>query len=351
MEILSQRMHARKNNLDIIRFIAATLVIVSHSYPLSVGNNDLEPLSLITNNQMTFGSFAVAIFFIISGFLITQSFEKSSTLTQYLKSRILRIFPALIGVVLFSIFILGPIATSLSISDYFSNISTYKYLLTISLLPLSPSLPGVFADNIFTTAINGSLWTLKFEFFFYIVVAILGVFKLLTKRVVLPAFIVMLIGSEFITNDNLHHLFILGAYFFAGILIYLYRDKFKLSSKYAIISLLLLLLTSQVGLFDMTFAIFGSYLVFYLGYTKNAKFSNFTKYGDFSYGIYIYAFPIQQLVTQIFGGEMVPFINFLISFVITLIFAVLSWWFIEKPSLKMKKYSLLYSVKKKSLSA
>jgi peptidoglycan/LPS O-acetylase OafA/YrhL len=179
----------RKNNFDFIRFLAATLVIFSHSYPITTGNNGSEPFGILSNGQMTFGELAVSVFFVISGFLITQSFDRSKNIFYYLKARILRIFPALIMVVILSVFFLGPIFTDLSLKNYFSDPQTIDYFKTITLYWMQFDLPGVFQSNIYPGAVNSSLWTLWFEFFFYIVVAFLGVTKLLNKWIVLVGFI------------------------------------------------------------------------------------------------------------------------------------------------------------------
>ena len=110
---IDQCIDSRINNLDIIRFIAATLVVFSHSYPLTLGNNGSEPFAVFSNGQMTFGELAVSIFFVISGFLITQSYDRSKDLIYYMKARTLRIFPGLIFCVILTVFLLGPFFTRL----------------------------------------------------------------------------------------------------------------------------------------------------------------------------------------------------------------------------------------------
>ena len=171
-KVHDQCIDARKNNLDIIRFLAATLVVFSHAYPLTTGNNATEPFAVCSNGQMTFGELAVSIFFIISGFLITQSYDRSKNPIYYFKARVLRIFPGLIFCVLLTVFFLGPIFTELNVKDYFKDPKTYDYLKTITLYWIQYDLPGVFQTNVWPGAVNGSLWTLWYEFFFYIVVAI-----------------------------------------------------------------------------------------------------------------------------------------------------------------------------------
>lgn len=335
----------RSNNLDIIRFFAAILVIFAHSYPLT-GYSNGEPLGVFTNGQSTFGELAVAIFFFISGFLITQSYDRSENLNIFLKARILRIFPALLFVLLITAFILGPIFTKISLAEYFSNSLLYKYFVGITLFPnFSPTLPGIFENNPFAGFVNGSLWTLKYEFFFYLVVAFFGFFNLLNKKVVAIFFSsFLLIATIGIESGLIQNFFLLGSYFAAGMLIYLFREKIQFNSLVALISLLALLVTAKIGYFESALAVFGTYLTFHLGYNQKIRFSNFTKYGDFSYGLYIFAFPIQQIVTQQYGESITPLINTIISIPITLIFAYVSWHLVEKKSLKLK-YMTFYKTK------
>lgn len=333
---IEQCIDARKNNLDIIRFIAASLVLLSHSFPLTLGNNATEPFAVFSKGQMTFGELAVSIFFVISGFLITQSFDRSKDPIYYFKARMLRIFPGLIFCVLLSVFILGPILTDLSLFDYFKNRETYDYFKTITLYWLQFDLPGVFLTNVWPGAVNGSLWTLWFEFFFYIVVAILGVTRLLNKRVVLFSFI-LCTGIYFLGRGGFYT--DLYRYFSAGMVFYLYRKQIRQNGWLAILSFIILAFTVKFGYFDYTMPIFGTYLIFYLGFETRLKLHNFGKYGDFSYGIYIYAFPIQQIMVHLFNNQLTPLENFALSFPFTLMFAVGSWYLIEKRALKYKNHS------------
>jgi peptidoglycan/LPS O-acetylase OafA/YrhL len=258
-------------------------------------------------------------------------------LTSYFKSRVLRLFPGLLVCLLFSAFVLGATVTTLSIGDYFSNISVYKYFIGISLLPnLSPSLPGVFETNPFGDFVNGSLWTLKFEFLLYIAIVLIGKLGLLRKKFVVFWFIATVLLTFPNINADIHNLFMLSSYFCGGILIYLFRDRIKLKGSYAIISLILLLISSKTGCFIALFAIFGTYLVIYVSYQQNFKFYNFAKYGDLSYGIYIYAFPIQQTITAIIGAKITPFQNFIVSLPIIIVLAFMSWHLVEKRALRLK---------------
>jgi peptidoglycan/LPS O-acetylase OafA/YrhL len=153
----------RSNNFDFLRFLAATLVIFSHSFSFSTASG-WEPLLTLTRGQSTLGGVGLGIFFVVSGFLVTQSFENSRSIARFLKARVLRIFPALAVVVCLSVFLLGPLLTSLSLGAYLSNSATYNYLSQLLLDPSHYSLPGVFGSNVQGSLFNGPLWTLSFEF-------------------------------------------------------------------------------------------------------------------------------------------------------------------------------------------
>lgn len=311
---LSSFMESRKNNLDIIRFISASLVVFSHSFPLTNPKNNIDPLYSLTR-QISFGGLAVATFFIISGFLIAQSFERSKSLISYFKSRVLRLFPGLLICLAFSAFVLGALFTTLSIRDYFTNNAVYKHFVGITLLPnLSPSLPGVFENNPYGSVINGSLWTLKYEFLCYIAIAVLGICKLLNKKFVIPLLVICLLSSIPFVNKHQRDLFMLTSYFFSGTLIYFFRNQIQLKRTYAVVSLLLIIIASPIGLLRPAITIFGAYIIIYLSYQRKVTFHNFAKFGDPSYGIYIYGFPVQQAVIHMIGPSITPFQNFIISF-------------------------------------
>ncbi|WP_338449549.1 acyltransferase [Niallia oryzisoli] len=338
---LDEFLAGKKNNLDIIRFLAASLVILSHAYPLTIGHNATEPFGLFTNSQSTFGSLAVSIFFIISGFLITQSFERSKDIVRFSKARIFRIIPGLVVVVSLSVFILGPIFTTLNLVEYFTNPQTYEYLRTIFMYHIQYDLPGVFESNTAPVSVNGSLWTLWYEFLFYGVVGFLGVIRLLHKQTVIVAFIASTVLFHFGHGGYYTDLF---RYFSAGMLFYLFRGKILQNVWLALLSLVIVFISAKLGKFNYLFPIFGGYFIFYIGYASKITLHHFSKYGDFSYGIYIYAFPVQQMVVNLFHNDITPLQNFIISYPITLCFAIASWHLVEEKALKLRNVALVKSI-------
>lgn len=351
MNTIESRMKSRENNYDIIRLIAAIVVILSHAFPLSLGyinGRDPDPLFRWTNS-LSLGSLAVMVFFIISGFLITQSYDRSRKPLQFLKARVLRIFPGLIFAVILTAFVLGPIVTSLPLKEYLLNHSTYKYLQNISLYFKVYLLPGIFENNAYPNVVNGSLWTLVYEFKCYLGVLLLGMMKLLRRDFVL---------FLFLASSALH---ILGkggsdveflSFFSAGMVFYLFRKEIVLTPYWASLALAisLLCLTFYQPYFLPVIVICSTYVIMQLTYAQSFKL-NGSKYGDLSYGTYIFAFPIQQTVTYYFNGKMEWWLNFIISLPITLVLAYLSWHLVEKQAQKLKKSKLKRSPSEQSPAA
>lgn len=339
MRYLSDCINTRKNNLDFIRFFAASLVIISHAFPLTTGTDKHELMVLFTHNQLTLGRFAVAVFFIISGFLITASYDRSHDIRRFVRARFLRIFPGLAVVVLLTAFVLGPMVTSMPLAGYFREHQTYKYLATM-FLRNSDALPGVFVTNPYPGAVNGSLWTLFFEVLCYCIVAVMGIVGLLKRQPILVVFLlVMLVPLPACWTWHRWHMSTMLGFtklFTSGMLCYVYRDHIRLSKWLALIALVGLLISTQLGGLDRLLPVFGTYLVMYCAFTPCGNLWNFAKHGDFSYGMYIYAFPIQQTIVHMSGGKISPEFNMLISFPFVLLFAALSWHIVEKKCLRRK---------------
>jgi peptidoglycan/LPS O-acetylase OafA/YrhL len=324
--------NGKKNNYDFIRFIAATLVMFSHSYPLS--GKETELFVRLSQGQETFGGLGVAIFFIISGYLVSQSYENSVNIGIFLRKRMLRIFPGLFVVIMLSSFVLGPMVTTLPIGEYFQDKLTYRYLTTASLWTIYYQLPGVFQSNIYSGAVNGSLWSLPFEFSFYLIVMGLGFTRILENRFLSTALFLLLCVLAPIAGLG----FKLFVYFSTGMMFYIYRNYIPLDGTYMTICTIIIISSIYMGKgYKQVFPFCGAYMIFWTVYNPNIKLHGFARYGDFSYGMYIYAFPIQQLVTYLWGGTMIPWQHFIISFGIVFICAAFSWHIVEKPVMRKLK--------------
>lgn len=348
-----------QNNLGFVRFVAALLVILSHAYPLTLGpsaNNTYEPIYRLTGQQ-TGGGLAVAIFFLVSGFLVTASWERSRSPVAFLRARLLRIYPGLITVVVVTVVVLGPLMSTYPPDSYFSSRATYAYLLTALTADSGYRLPGLF-ESLPYHHTNGSLWTLTWELLCYAGLLVLGVLRLLRFRLALLIVVLLHLALHYVgvteyvlfrygldwPVEPLNAFFSVRTYrnlayfpttFLAGALFYLYRDKIRLTRQGALLATLALLLSVTLGkYFFYALPTAGAYILFYLS-ALPSRLNTFGSKSDYSYGLYIYAWPIQQTLCVLFGGVITPLLNFGLAIPLVLAAAFLSWHLVERPALRL----------------
>ena len=331
------------NNFDFIRFVAASFVLISHSYPL-LGRSD-EPFKAFVGYE-TGGEIAVAIFFVISGYLVTGSFLRSLSKGDYIKKRSLRLLPALCLVVVLSAFVLGPILSTLSLRDYVLHPQTWSYLRNC-VLDIAYHFPGVFAENPHPHTVNGSIWTLPVEAVMYILVLLLGWGGLITPTILLSAMLgLALLQFTLIDYFDLSHVVLfqlfllapsvkLGLFFLSGSLLYVLRDRLSVRSDVACVMVLALVGTFRTSIGPLIFQLTLPYLTIWAAHANLKRLSRFGRFGDFSYGIYLFAFPVQQVLVHTMGTLHVGLFA-LLTFLITLPLAVVSWYWVEKPALAWK---------------
>jgi peptidoglycan/LPS O-acetylase OafA/YrhL len=347
-ESLASYTASHDNNFNLIRFVAATLVLVSHSFVLAGYPDFGEPLESLVG--LTWGSLAVDFFFITSGFLVTSSYLSKDSFFGFARARIIRIYPALIVAVLFSVVIIGLYFTTLNAGAFLSDSKTHQYILKNSFLfdGVKYNLPGVFLDNPYRQAVNGSLWTLPYEVKMYSYLALLlctisylkrslGV-NVNIKTAILVIYLIT--GALNIHNhfyvDEKNYFIHLAFMFFSGALFYLWREKIMLSINiFAICTLLLIISIYHPHLFFVVYSLSIPLIVLFLAYIPKGAIRSYNKIGDYSYGMYIYAFPIQQALAATIDNITISTMLGL-SFVLTLVMAVASWHIVEKPMLKFK---------------
>lgn len=319
-----------KNNVTILRIYLAIVIIYFHS-----GGYDL--LYKISKQQISTGQIVVYMFFIISGFFISRSFLRNDDKLKYISSRFLRIFPGLVVCHWFCALIIGALATNLSIKQYFSDPGFINFIFknSYNLFDRVTTLPGVFIQGSrLGIDVNGSLWTITYEIYYYIVIFILGYLKLLNKKKFIIFLWVITIFLSYFSKYN--PLFMTLCCFLAGTISYLYIEKIDFRNDHTFLIIISVFLVSCfIGKhFKLLFLIFGAYIVFYLSFRKKVL-SKLDKLGDLSYGLYIYAFPIQQLILSKMP-DIKPMSLFFMSFIPTLILSILSWNYVEKPFLTKK---------------
>jgi len=326
------------NNLNFVRLFGASLVLYGHSF---VFLGLPEPLFL---SLQPLGALGVLIFFTISGYLITESWDRDPNLSRFIARRMLRIFPALVVCTLLSILVLGPALTTRDYASYFSDARTWQYLRNI-LLYIVYYLPGVFETNRVPNAVNGSLWSIPIEVLMYVMVMLIGVlgnrrwgFALLALGSAAVSFFWAARAPEVVVvyGSDMRQVFICGTYFWLGAVFY----KFDLK-RYFTLPLLVLAFTALLclepwpGLLTIGAWVLLPTIVLAFGLSHSPSLSRLMRQGDYSYGIYIYAFPIQQTMVTYF--PQMPIVSYLIAcFGLTLACAVVSWHLIEQPSLALK---------------
>ena len=325
----------RNNNFDALRIAAAIAVIFGHACVL-LGHPESTPVVF----GLPVEQLGVAVFFVISGYLIVGSWQRTRSLPQYFTSRILRIVPGLIAVTVLAAFVVGPLVTVLDPSAYFSSSATYSYLRNALLVP-NYRLPGVFADNPYPVAVNGSLWTLPAEFACYLLVPVIG---WLRGRLQVVGWALFAIASALVTIA--FHFEFFGArvesaalmwVFFAGGAIArltLDRERFRLD----IASIIIIIWMTVVGFFPQ-YGVYASWLalpycVLAIGVQSTPVVHRASRFGDLSYGLYLWAFPVQQAVVHFLG--VIPLaVDLAIVIPITAALAFASWHLVEHPSMEL----------------
>ncbi len=345
MQLLEAKVSGRDNNFHLMRMLAASMVLISHSFALALGDVKQEPWRQIWG--VTPGSAAVEIFFIISGLLVTQSLMQRASARAFIRARVLRIWPALTVAVLLTVFGLGVYFTKLSMAEYFSSKQTLRHLaLNLSLLwKVDFLLPGVFDANPYPSAINGSLWTLTSELRCYL--WILGAWficqywrwRINLRGLTLLALLVFagLHAAQLLHVTQERSEWRLLFMFFAGSALYQWRQHVLLHNGVGVFLLCVLgasLLHATV--FAYVYSLSLPYLVVWLAYMASGPLKHYNRLGDYSYGMYIYAFPVQQSVAALWPGCSVEFLM-AVSFGMTLMLAVLSWHWVESPALRWEK--------------
>ncbi|MEW6573177.1 MAG: acyltransferase [Bacillota bacterium] len=335
MKSFSDIYDPKANCFDLLRIVFASAVIFGHTCPSL-------PSTSWDYKQITVQYLAVNGFFVISGFLVVQSLIRSGRFTDYLIKRTLRIMPGLLGSLVFVALVLGPLLTQVDLHSYFlgAHNNPFKFVLDQLTFKLTGNTDNV-CDLFIGNPANGPLWTLRYEVLMYLLLPAIAplILRYRFLSLTLTAVFGIDLALDFdplIIGDqaNLHRFCRLAFCFFIGVSIYLFRDRIPFPKK-------LLLYTTPVILFfyvtgfinEILLLIFPIYIIA-IGIRWNISLTD--RFGDFSYGFYIYGWPIQHTISDHLVQGINPVSLCALTFLGTIPLAAFSWYCIEKPALSLK---------------
>ncbi|WP_308515804.1 acyltransferase [Sphingomonas flavescens] len=348
-----QRFGKHDNAFGLLRLILASLVIVSHTPEIVDGNRNRELFTRVFHT-ISFGDFAVNGFFVISGFLITGSYLSSYSPWSYLWKRVARIYPGFIVASLFCVLVVGPVTGA-----YFTGglVGAIVSIVGHIALLLPPAMKGVFPGTNYAV-LNGAAWTIQYEFACYLVIILLGQLKVLRSGPFVGCAAVLCLAlatfapsaGEFLNSLPFNNLILIGdriailrllGLFLAGGFFYLKHDQIPVKLSYVVISVVLLSISLRSPTFvNFGFAIFGAYaLMAIASLGSGTVLSKINNRNDISYGVYLYAWPIEKMLIWAGFGTSVLFLG-TATFALAAIAGAVSWFVIEKPAMKLGRPSI-----------
>jgi len=336
---LSALAHGRDNNFQPIRLAAAAFVVLFHCYALT-GRWTSEPLWQLAP-ELNFGALGVKIFFVISGFLVTQSWLARRAVVPFAAARALRIYPALVAATLFTIALAGA-SSRLPWPEFLAHPQTLDYAWRVALgFEMVYRLPGAFPVNPFPHEVNGSLWTLPIELRLYVALLLAGVAGLLARRSAWLATVAALVAAFawrpewFPLSPNDRVVRELALAFALGSLAYAWRDALPVSLAAAAACVALVAWNPGGLARGALFAPLLAYVVLVVAYHPRLAWPAASRVGDYSYGLYVYSFPVQQTLMERLPA-LEPVELFALSLPLSLAVAALSWHALERPALGLK---------------
>ena len=335
----------RSTGFDYLRIILALAVVCWHSKITSYGP--------IVQQDVYNGPFRAVfaailpMFFALSGFLVAGSLERNPSIAKFVGLRAIRIIPALACETILSALLLGPALTKIPLSAYFASSEFRSYLLN-SLGIVHFRLPGLFISNPASGVVNGQLWTVPFELICYLTLALLALLGIARRArlvflisvaiqvMLLTRKVIVLHGAMSINHGPLPG-FSLVMCFLAGLTIYFARDAIPLSRRLAVLSGLLLFLLLSIPLGDYLLCYPAAYLTVWLGLC-DPKANALHRLGDLSYGVFLYGFPVQQVVASTGDWARHWYINLALAIPLSCVVAFVSWRLVERPALRLKNH-------------
>ncbi|MBH1963839.1 MAG: acyltransferase [Comamonadaceae bacterium] len=325
----------KDNNFDFLRIVAALGVLVSHQFALT-GRPELVMLGV------GLGGTCVLIFFAISGYLIAGSWSHDPNAWRFAARRLLRVWPGLVVVCLLVALVLGPLVSELGVAAYFASPKTWDYLTQLNLWTFKAQLPGVFSGNPIPESANGSLWTIPIEIKCYLALLVVGVLGLMRRTFILPvAFLAFAFWFFFLFKtgyDQPIRMHVqMAVVFFCGAALYQLRSLWLPHRAKIWLAALAIILPLWMGGFpEIAYTLGLPVVVVLFGTGSLPILRRAGRYGDVSYGLYIYAYPVQQTVIWLSDNRLPFALGLVMTTFVTLVLAWLSWKWAEQPALRLK---------------
>jgi peptidoglycan/LPS O-acetylase OafA/YrhL len=331
----------RDNNFDFIRLVAASLVLMSHSYALT-GEGGVEPVVRLTHGQYSAGGLSVRVFFVVSGLLVTQSWLRTPRLTAFVSARALRILPALALAMAYCVAI-GAFTGTLPWRAFLGHPETWRYVWHNLTMRTEFYLPGVFEKNVYPRAVNGSIWSIAYEVRAYVVVAALGLLGVLRSRWtgmlgwILAGALIWWWPAAWGTVANDAPVVSAFLCFVVAATVALVPSALAYSGWAALGLALTLPISPSPAWRDYHVDALLCAGTLWMGHRPMRLLRGFGRFGDLSYGIFIFAFPTQQVLAWSLHLDHRPSLMTACALPATLVLAAASWWLVERPSLGVKK--------------
>ena len=340
-----------RNNFGLLRLFLAAAVVVSHSSELIYGNRSHEPITQIFHT-MSLGELAVGGFFIVSGFLVTQSYINSRSPFDYLRKRIFRIYPAFVVASLLCLVAVAPFSGATALFSILQDLRNIALLTAVEA-------PGAF-HALHYPALDGPMWTIRFEFRCYILVALFGLLGLFRRKyAILCLTAVLLFVHGWLVHEHYpmtvsqawpdpvgFAIFIdpisaiwLVSLFCTGMSFCLFRGQMGLTRQGMLLCMTLMLLCLSVpSLAGPGFAVFGGYILLWFGsHSRFAWVPHRPNEVDISYGLYLYAWPIMSLII-LHVPSITPVPLAVVTFGLSVCAGFLSWHLVERPAARVSRF-------------
>jgi peptidoglycan/LPS O-acetylase OafA/YrhL len=339
---LESVLQRRNNNLDLFRLVAAVMVIFGHSYLFPTGSQPPASWDIFTFFRypgVYCGSIAVKLFFFISGLVVTDSLLRKGSVPGFLLARFFRLWPALAVLLVLTAFVAGPLLTDWDVASYLRDPATRGYVMDNLLFNPGRELPGLFPGNPRPQEVNGALWTLRYEVAAYAWLLVCFVLGVARRRWICALLLVLVYVDPLLPHPLLPtsqtgnpQIAYLPCCFVLGACLACWKKKIVLRWEYvlALAALLAVFRSSLLGPHLLILTV----LVSVLHLSATPLLLRLRPPADLSYGIYLWGFPVQQVVAQAWGDGGFA-LNFMASLLGAALLALASWRWVERPAIAL----------------